>query len=140
MPKEPQGENLRATAKKEADNAALRKFAELAQSLGFESPEIAILKERPYSSTASATCTLSKPVLVTGGRGENKATRSKAQVEREVQEQEGHERSQQEWQEQERLERERQEQLERERQEQAELEREEKQEYLDQARKREAGS
>ena len=72
MPKEPQGENLRATAKKEADNAALRKFAELAQSLGFESPEIAILKERPYSSTASATCTLSKPVLVTGGRGENK--------------------------------------------------------------------
>ncbi len=51
MPKEPQGENLRAIPHKEADKAALRKSAELAQCLGFESPEIATLKGYPHSTT-----------------------------------------------------------------------------------------
>ena len=75
MPKELQGENLRAIPNKEADKAALRKFAELAQYLGFESPEIITLKEYPHSTPAAATHTLFKPVLVTSGRGEIKSQR-----------------------------------------------------------------
>ena len=75
MPKELQGESLRAIPKKEADKAVLRKFAELAQRLGFESPEITMLKEYPHSTPAAATHTLFKPVLVTSGRGEIKSQR-----------------------------------------------------------------
>lgn len=75
MPREPQGDNLRAIPNKEADKMALREFAELAQYLGFESPEITTLKEYPYSTPAAATHTLSKPVLVTSGPGEIKSQR-----------------------------------------------------------------
>ena len=75
MPKEPHGENIRAIPNKEADKGTLRKFAELAQRLGFESPEISVLKEYPYSTTMTATDTPSKPVLVTTGRGEIKSQR-----------------------------------------------------------------
>lgn len=70
MPKKLHGENLRAIPTKEVDKAVLRKFAEPAQYLGFESPDITTLKEYPHSTTAAATHTLSKPVLVTGGRRE----------------------------------------------------------------------
>ena len=75
MPKELQGENLRAIPNKEADKAVLRKFAELAQCLGFGSPEINTLKEYTHSTPVAATHTLSKPVLVTSGRGEIKSQR-----------------------------------------------------------------
>lgn len=74
-PKEPQGENIRAIPKKEADKAVLRKFAELAQWLGFESLEITTLKEYLHSTPAAPTHTPSKPVLVTSGRGEIKSRR-----------------------------------------------------------------
>lgn len=75
MPKELQGGSLRAIPKKEADKAALRKLAELAQRLGFEFPEITTLKEYPHSTPPAATHTLSKPVLVISGRGEIKSQR-----------------------------------------------------------------
>ena len=75
MPKELQGESLRAIPNKEADKAALRKFAKLAQCLVFKSPEINTLKEFPHSTPAAATHTLSKPVLLTSGRGEIKSHR-----------------------------------------------------------------
>ncbi len=71
MPKELQGENLRAIRNKEADKAALRKFAEL----GFESPEITTLKEYSHTTPAAAIHTLSKPSLVTSGPGEIKSQR-----------------------------------------------------------------
>ena len=75
MPKEPHGENIRAIPNKEADKGTLRKFAELAQRLGFESPEISVLKEYPYSTRMTATDIPSKPVLVTTGSGEIKSQR-----------------------------------------------------------------
>ena len=75
MPKEPQGENLQAIPNKEVDKERLRKFAELAQYLGFESPEISLLKEYPYSTIMAVIDILLKPVLITTGRGEIKSQR-----------------------------------------------------------------
>ena len=69
MPQELHDENLLAIPKKEADKGRLRRFAELAQRLGFESPEITMLKENPHSTTEGATNIPSKPVLVTSGNG-----------------------------------------------------------------------
>ena len=73
MPKEPHDENIRVISNKEADKGTLRKLAELTQCLGFESPEISVLKEYPYLTTMTTTDTLSKPVLVTIGREEIKS-------------------------------------------------------------------
>lgn len=49
-----------------------RRFADLAQHLGFDSLETTELKRYPSSSPALATPILTKPVLVTSGTGEIK--------------------------------------------------------------------
>ena len=75
MPREPQGEDTLAIPTMKANTAALGEFADLAQCLGFESPEITALQQYPHPAAAAVTPTLSKPVLVTSGRGEIKSQR-----------------------------------------------------------------
>jgi hypothetical protein len=58
-----------------ADRTVLREFADLAERLGFESPEITALKEYPRARDARNPLEISKPLLVTNGVGVKKKRR-----------------------------------------------------------------
>ena len=75
MPREPKGKELLARLMVNTDETVLRDFADLADRLGFESPEITALKQCPKSTVARARSERSKPLLVTDGAGEIKKRR-----------------------------------------------------------------
>ena len=72
MPREPKAtkrKELLAKPRTHADEGALRGFADLADRLGFQSPEITALKQYPHSRVANAGSKKSKPLLVMDGAG-----------------------------------------------------------------------
>ena len=69
MPKQPIKENVLAKPTAKANKTVLRKFAELARRLGFESPQIDALMLYPNSTTEEEP-EPSRPLLVTSGSGE----------------------------------------------------------------------
>jgi hypothetical protein len=71
MPKEPIMEGLLAKSTVKADETAIHRFANLADRLGFESPEIAALKNNPDTARRQGS-EQSRPLLVTAGPGEGK--------------------------------------------------------------------
>ncbi len=75
MPREPKGKELLARLMVNTDETVLRDFADLADRLGFGSPEITALKQCPKSTVARARSERSKPLLVTDGAGEIKKRR-----------------------------------------------------------------
>jgi len=75
MPREPKGKELLARLMVNTEETVLRDFADLADRLGFESPEITALKQCPKSTVARARSERSKPLLVTDGAGEIKKRR-----------------------------------------------------------------
>jgi len=75
MPREPKGKELLARLMVNTDETVLRDFVDLADWLGFGSPEITALKQCPKSTVARARSERSKPLLVTDGAGEIKKRR-----------------------------------------------------------------
>ncbi len=75
MPREPKGKELLARLMVNTDETMLRDFADLADRLGFGSPEITALKQCPKSTVARARSERSKPLLVTDGADEIKKRR-----------------------------------------------------------------
>ena len=75
MPRDLKGKELRARHTTDADRTVLREFADLAERLGFESPEIIALKEHPPARDARDPSESSKPLLVTDGAGVKKKRR-----------------------------------------------------------------
>lgn len=71
MPREPQMRDRRATSIAKADPAVLRRFADLASRLGFDSPEITALKQYPRSTAEVVSSDGLRPLLVTAGSGES---------------------------------------------------------------------
>jgi Protein of unknown function (DUF3723) len=74
MPEDPVMEDLLAKSTVKADDTALCRFANLADRLGFESPEIAALKNRSIAKTRERSEQL-KPRLVTASLGEGRKQR-----------------------------------------------------------------
>ncbi len=75
MPRDLEGKDLLARHTTIADRTVLREFADLAERLGFESPEITALKEYPRARDARNPSENSKPLLVTDGVGVKKKRR-----------------------------------------------------------------
>ncbi len=75
MPRDLKGKDLLARHTTIADRTVLREFADLAEHLGFESPEITALKEYPRARDARNTSENPKPLLVTDGVGVKKKRR-----------------------------------------------------------------
>ncbi len=75
MPRDLKGKELLARHTTNADRTVLREFADLAERLGFESPEIIALKEHPHARDARNPSENSKPLLVTDGAGVKKKRR-----------------------------------------------------------------
>ena len=75
MPRDPKGRELLARHTTNADRTVLREFADLAERLGFESPEITALKENPQMRDARNPSETSKPLLFTDGAGVKKKRR-----------------------------------------------------------------
>ena len=75
MPRDLKGKELLARHTTDADRTVLREFADLAECLGFESPEIIALKEHPQARNARDPSESSKPLLVTDGAGVKKKRR-----------------------------------------------------------------
>ncbi len=75
MPRDLKGKELLARHTTNADRTVLREFADLAERLGFESPEITALKECPRARDARNPSENSKPLLVTDGAGVKKKRR-----------------------------------------------------------------
>jgi len=75
MPSDLKGKELLARHTTNADRTVLREFADLAERLGFESPEITALKEHPHARDARNPSENSKPLLVTDGAGVKKKRR-----------------------------------------------------------------
>ena len=75
MPRDLKGKELLARHTTNADRTVLREFADLAERLGFESPEITALKEHPHARDARNPSENSKPLLVTDGAGVKKKRR-----------------------------------------------------------------
>ena len=75
MPRDLKGKELLARHTTNADRTVLREFADLADRLGFESPEIIALKEHPPARNARDPSESSKPLLVTDGGGVKKKRR-----------------------------------------------------------------
>ena len=75
MPRETVKEDLVKQATAKADKVVLRRLADLASQLGFDSPEITILKRYPSSRTTREDDQQSRPLLVTTGPGLAKAQR-----------------------------------------------------------------
>ena len=69
MPRDPKGRELLARHTTNADRTVLREFADLAERLGFESPEIIALKENPQMRDARNPSETFKPLLITDGAG-----------------------------------------------------------------------
>ena len=75
MPRDLKGKELLARHTTNADRTVLREFADLAERLGFKSPEITALKEHPPARGARKPSQNSKPLLVTDGAGVKKKRR-----------------------------------------------------------------
>ena len=75
MPRDLKGKELLARHTTNADRTVLREFADLAERLGFKSPEIIALKEHPQARNARDPSEISKPLLVTDGAGVKKKRR-----------------------------------------------------------------
>jgi len=75
MPRDLKGKELLARHTTNSDRTVLREFADLAERLGFESPEITALKEYPRARDARNPSENSKPLLVTDGAGVKKKRR-----------------------------------------------------------------
>jgi hypothetical protein len=75
MPRDLKGKELLARHTTNVDRTVLREFADLAERLGFESPEITALKEHPHARDARNPSENSKPLLVTDGAGVKKKRR-----------------------------------------------------------------
>ena len=75
MPRDIKGKELLARHTTNVDRPVLREFADLAERLGFESPEITALKENPQMRDARNSSETSKPLLITDGAGVNKKRR-----------------------------------------------------------------
>ena len=75
LPRETVGEDVVKQATAKADTAVLRRFADLASELGFDSPEITDLKRYPSSSATWEDDEQSRPLLVTTGPGLARAQR-----------------------------------------------------------------
>ena len=72
MPREPKvtkRKELLAKPRTHTDEGALRGFTDLADRLGFQSPEITALKQYPHPQVANAGSTKSKPLLIMDGAG-----------------------------------------------------------------------
>jgi len=69
MPADPIKEDPVQTAPTKADPAVLRRLADLAFELGFDTPQIRALKEYPILRTARRESSSSPPLHVTSGRG-----------------------------------------------------------------------
>lgn len=72
MPKTPRSSTKRGLTMRSvirADPTVLRGFAELAERLGFESPEITALKHHPTTSVVRTSSEKREPLLVTDGAG-----------------------------------------------------------------------
>lgn len=79
MPKSPKSstrKELMMRPTTHADPTALREFAELAERLGFESPEITDLKQHPTTRVPRSQTEPPEPFLVTDGAGVEKKWRS----------------------------------------------------------------
>ena len=75
MPRDIKGKELLARHTTNVDRPVLREFADLAERLGFESPEITTLKENPQMRDARNSSETSKPLLITDGAGVKKKRR-----------------------------------------------------------------
>ena len=75
MPRDLKRKELLARHTTNADRTVLRDFADLAQRLGFESPEITALKENLQMGDGRNPSENSKPLLVTDGAGVKKKRR-----------------------------------------------------------------
>ena len=75
MPRDLRGKELLARHTTNVDRPVLREFADLAEPLGFESPEITALKENPQMRDARNSSETSKPLLMTDGAGVKKKRR-----------------------------------------------------------------
>ena len=75
MPRDLKGKELLARHTTDADRTVLREFADLAERLGFESPEIIALKEHLQARNARDPLESSKPLLVTDSAGVKKKRR-----------------------------------------------------------------
>ena len=75
VPKELTGKNLLARHKLKADENVLSAFANLADRLGFVSPEITCLRRESPVDSLNYSSNRSKPLLVTDGPGESKKHR-----------------------------------------------------------------
>lgn len=75
MPRDLKRKELLARHTTNADRTVLREFADLAERLGFESPEITALKENPQIRDARNPPETSKPLLFTDGAGVKKKRR-----------------------------------------------------------------
>ena len=75
MPRDLKGKELLARHTTNADRTVLREFADLAERLGFQSPEITALKEHPGARDSRNPSENSKPLLVTDGVGVKKKRR-----------------------------------------------------------------
>lgn len=70
LPKKPSGKNLLAKSMAMVNTTKLREIADLANRLGFESPEITALKQYPKSTDLAAVTGNNRPLLITAGPGE----------------------------------------------------------------------
>ena len=75
MPSDLKGKELLARHTTNADRTVLREFADLAERLGFESPEMTALKEHSRAMDARNPSGDSKPLLVTDGAEVKKKSR-----------------------------------------------------------------
>ena len=75
MPRDLKRKELLARHTTNADRTVLREFADLAERLGFESPQITALKENPQIRDARNPSETSKPLLFTDGAGVKKKRR-----------------------------------------------------------------
>jgi len=75
IPKKPSGKSLLAKPRAMVDTTKLREMADLADQLGFESPEIAALKQYSKSEESVMVTQNDRPLLVTDGPGEARQER-----------------------------------------------------------------
>ena len=75
MPSDPKGKELLMRSTTNVDKTVLRDFAELAEHLAFELPEITALKQHPTTTVVRTLFNKSKPLFVADGAGVRKKRR-----------------------------------------------------------------